>query len=203
MGHIEASNRLGGEFDFGQLGPARSHDLIERPLPRVRVGGAEHVDQVFAGHEQGSLLRRPLEGGAHTQIDRECAVKEASLKLLYCVHCGDVVRLFPEKRYCLCGRSWGNFLEDNSTTIQSYPSVSLGLANTDFQLALNAFVENPNYFSPVLAIRAWINPLSESDVTFAAGETTSEDDEGYDSETPASHEEQAEDTPGEQEARTI
>lgn len=97
------------------------------------------------------------------------------MKLLYCVHCGDVVRLFPEKRFCKCGKSWGNYLEDNSTTVQTYPSLSLGLANPDFQQALNAYVENPNYFSPVLAIRAWINPLSESDVTFVAGEAVEDE----------------------------
>ena len=121
------------------------------------------------------------------------AVEEVGLKLLYCVHCGDVVRLFPEKRFCKCGKSWGNYLEDNSTTVQTYPSLSLGLANPDFQQALNAFVENPNSFSPVLAIRAWINPLSESDVTFVAGEPVAEGDEAK-----TGDEEQAEETSGEQ-----
>ncbi|HEV8193980.1 MAG TPA: hypothetical protein VGP82_21230, partial [Ktedonobacterales bacterium] len=59
---------------------------------------------------------------------------------------------------------WGNYLDDHSTTVQTYPSLSLGLANPDFQQALNAFVQNPNSFSPVLAFRAWVNPLAESDV---------------------------------------
>jgi len=88
------------------------------------------------------------------------------LKLLYCGHCGDVIRLFPEKRYCRCGKSWGQYLEDNATTVQTYPSLSLGIANPDFQLALKTFVENSNYFSPVMVIRCWVNPTSEPDVRF-------------------------------------
>jgi len=108
------------------------------------------------------------------------------------------VSLLPEKRFCKCGKSWGNYLEDNSTTVQTYPSLSLGLANPDFQQALNAFVENPNYFSPVLAIRAWVNPLSESDVTFVAGEPVANDNDGEDRETLTSSEGQTEETNGEQ-----
>ncbi|GCE16977.1 hypothetical protein [Dictyobacter kobayashii] len=46
------------------------------------------------------------------------------------------------------------------------PSLSLGLSNPDFQLALDTFVEKPTHFSPVLAIRSWINPISEPDVKF-------------------------------------
>jgi hypothetical protein len=104
------------------------------------------------------------------------------MKLLYCGHCGDVVRLFPEKRYCKCGKSWGHYLEDNATTVQTYPGLSLGIANPDFDLAVKTFVENPNYFSPALAIRCWVNPLSESDVKFVSDEreeeTEEQDEEG-------------------------
>jgi len=96
--------------------------------------------------------------------------KENSLKLLYCGHCGDIVRLFSEKRTCLCGKSWGYYEEDNATTVQTYPGLSLGIANPDFETALNTFVENPRYFSPALAIRCWVNPISEADVKFVPGE---------------------------------
>ncbi len=84
------------------------------------------------------------------------------------------MRLYPEKRYCRCGKSWGHYLEDRATTVQTYPSLSLGIANQDFELALKTFVENPGYFSPVLAIRSWINPLSEPDVKFISEEETGE-----------------------------
>jgi hypothetical protein len=123
-----------------------------------------------------------LQGSCSHWRKRPHTVEEATLKLLYCVHCGDVVRLFPEKRYCQCGKSWGNYLEDNSTTVQTYPSLSLGLANPDLQQALNAFVKNPNRFSPELSIRAWINALSEPDVTFAPGEAAADEDEAKESE---------------------
>lgn len=88
------------------------------------------------------------------------------MKLLYCAHCGDVVRLFPEKRSCLCGKSWGYYEEDNATTVQTYPSLSLGVANPDFRSAMEFFSKDPNYFSPALSIRCWVNPLSEPDVKF-------------------------------------
>lgn len=96
------------------------------------------------------------------------------LKLLYCGHCGDIVRLYPEKRHCRCGKSWGHYLEDGATTVQTYPSLSLGIANQDFELALKTFVENPGYFSPVLAVRSWINPLSEPDVKYISDEEIDE-----------------------------
>jgi hypothetical protein len=108
------------------------------------------------------------------------------LKLLYCGHCGDVVRLFPEKRSCRCGKSWGHYLEDGATTVQTYPGLSLGISNPDFEQALNAFVENPKYFSPILAMRCWINPLSEPDVKFIAGEEIDEKDAESDPTPPTS-----------------
>lgn len=99
------------------------------------------------------------------------------MKLLYCAHCGDIVRLFPEKRYCRCGKSWGHYLEDNATTVQTWPGLSLGIANQDFSQAIEAFSNNSRYFSPILAMRCWINPLSESDVKFVAGEKVERDEE--------------------------
>jgi hypothetical protein len=87
------------------------------------------------------------------------------------------VRLYSEKRYCKCGKSWGHYLEDNATTIQTYPGLSLGISNPDFKFALETLLEAPNYFSPALAIRCWINPLSEPDVKFVAGEDADEEDE--------------------------
>lgn len=88
------------------------------------------------------------------------------MKLLYCVHCGDIVRLFPEKRTCLCGKTWGYYLEDNATTEHNYPSLSIGIATPDFQQAAEAFFANPAYFSPIFAMRCWLNPVSERDVKF-------------------------------------
>jgi hypothetical protein len=91
------------------------------------------------------------------------------VKLLYCVHCHDIVRLFPEKRFCKCGKSWGNYLEDRMTTVQTYPSLSLGIANPDFTAAEAAWGRDPNSWSPGIMMRCWVNPASEADVKFVVG----------------------------------
>jgi hypothetical protein len=91
------------------------------------------------------------------------------MKLMYCAHCRDIVRLFRDKRACRCGRSWGHYLDDDSTTVQTWPGLSLGIANPDFVQAEQTFGEDPDTFSPLLSMRCWINPASEPDVKFVAG----------------------------------
>ncbi len=88
------------------------------------------------------------------------------MKLLFCLHCQDIIRLTLERRYCQCGKSWGQYTEDHSTTIQTPESISIGLANQDLQLALETFFADREYFSPALSLRAWINPDSEPDVLY-------------------------------------
>jgi len=100
--------------------------------------------------------------------------RSSPVKLLYCAHCGDIVRLFPEKRFCLCGRSWGHYLDDGATTVQTWPGLSLGIANPDFAGAEDAFSEDVTRFSPLLAMRCWINPVSEPDVRFVLTEDADE-----------------------------
>jgi len=89
------------------------------------------------------------------------------MKLLLCLECGDVVRLFPERRTCKCGTSWGMYEADNSTTVQTTNSVSLGIANPDFRQAIDAYLKDLDRFSPVLTMRCWSNPVAEPDVRFA------------------------------------
>ena len=74
--------------------------------------------------------------------------------------------MFPEQRTCKCGRSWGQYLPDNSTTAQTEFTLSLGIANQDFSAAVKTFMQNQHHFSPALSLRAWINPNSEPDVTY-------------------------------------
>ena len=88
------------------------------------------------------------------------------MKLLFCGFCQGIISLASEKKYCPCGKSWGHYLEDNYTTVQTTNTLSLGLANPDFHAAVNAFNRDAERFSPELAIRMWINPLSEKDVTY-------------------------------------
>jgi hypothetical protein len=99
------------------------------------------------------------------------------VKLLYCPHCTDIVRLFPERRECKCGKSWGHYLPDGSTTVQTWPSLSIGMANPDFRGAEQAFAASPEVFSPLLAMRCWINPLSEPDVKLVQGVPIGAEDE--------------------------
>ncbi|GAA2357901.1 hypothetical protein [Dactylosporangium salmoneum] len=107
------------------------------------------------------------------------------MKLLYCAHCGDIVRLFPEKRSCLCGKSWGHYLEDGATTVQTWPGLSLGIANPDFTQAQAAFGDDVTRFSPLLAMRCWINPVSEPDVKFVIGVPLQDSGEDGDADGPA------------------
>ncbi len=89
------------------------------------------------------------------------------MKLLFCMECGDVVRLFPEQRSCKCGKSWGMYEDDNATTVQTTHSISLGIHNQDFHQAVDAYLRDPGHFSPMLTMRTWINPVTEPDVRFA------------------------------------
>jgi hypothetical protein len=95
------------------------------------------------------------------------------MKLMYCAHCGDILRLFQEKRFCKCGKTWGHYV-DNATTVQTWPGLSIGIANPDFGQAQVAFTDDPERFSPLLAMRCWINPGSEPDVKFVLGELPEE-----------------------------
>ncbi len=90
------------------------------------------------------------------------------MKLLFCGHCQDIVKLFPERRACKCGRSWGQYLPDNSTTVQTSSTLSIGMAGPDFNHAVSTFMQDQNYFSPAFSIRAWLNPHSEPDVTYVS-----------------------------------
>lgn len=88
------------------------------------------------------------------------------MKLLICMECGDIIRLFSEKRHCKCGRSWGHYLDDQITAVQTSNAYSLGIANPDLRKALEVFAANPDDFSPMLSVRAWINPVSGPEIRY-------------------------------------
>jgi hypothetical protein len=92
------------------------------------------------------------------------------MKLLFCLECQDIVRLSPERRTCRCGRAWGQYLEDNRTTVQTRNSLSLAIAGPDFDRAIKALIANSQSFSPYLFLRAWFNPTSEEDVRYVEPE---------------------------------
>ena len=53
----------------------------------------------------------------------------------------------------------------------------MGIANPDFQTAVETFIENREGFSPLLMMRVWFNPITEPDVRYIeeATETESND----------------------------
>lgn len=98
------------------------------------------------------------------------------MKLLFCYHCQDIVRLFPERRSCKCGRSSGQYAEDKSTTIQTSESLSVGIANQDFLHAVEVLMQDRKRFSPLLSFRGWLNPDSETNIVYE--ETADAEPEG-------------------------
>jgi hypothetical protein len=92
------------------------------------------------------------------------------MKLLFCLECQDIVRLSPEKRHCLCGRSWGQYLDDHGTTVQTRNSLSLALHGTDFDRGIRGLMDNAKQFTPYLFVRGWFNPTSEEDVRYVEPE---------------------------------
>ena len=53
------------------------------------------------------------------------------MKLILCPKCSDIVRLQNEKRYCMCKKSWGNYIDDLNAVIGG-ESVPLGIDNFSF-----------------------------------------------------------------------
>lgn len=96
------------------------------------------------------------------------------MKLLFCLECQDIVRLSPERRACRCGKAWGQYLEDQRTTVQTRNSLSLALNGQDFDRGIRALIDSPQEWSPYLFIRAWFNPASEEDVKYVASEPPTE-----------------------------
>jgi len=92
------------------------------------------------------------------------------MKLLLCLACGDVIKLHPTPRSCLCGAASGRYLDDLSTVEQTEGSISIALHNHDLRAAVEAFEDSPDAWHPLMVLRAYVNPRSETDVRFVAGE---------------------------------
>ena len=61
------------------------------------------------------------------------------MKLIYCPHCGDVLRLYYSERSCRCGKSGGYYKDRLNATITG-DAIPLGFDNYDFARAL---IEQP------------------------------------------------------------
>jgi len=58
------------------------------------------------------------------------------MKLIYCTHCRDIVKLTLERRSCSCGRSSGMYYEDGLHANIIGDAVPLGITNESFLSAL-------------------------------------------------------------------
>lgn len=87
------------------------------------------------------------------------------MKLLLCLECGDVVRMRPESRTCVCGKSSGRYVDDEVVE-QTAGSVSLALHNHDLRAALDALIQQPDSWHPLMVLRAYVNPQCEPDVRY-------------------------------------
>ena len=57
------------------------------------------------------------------------------MKLIYCPHCGDVLRLYYVARSCRRGKS-GGYYRDRLNAVISGAAIPFGFANEDFAAAL-------------------------------------------------------------------
>jgi hypothetical protein len=69
------------------------------------------------------------------------------MKLMFCAHCSDIVKLLAEVRTCACGNGSGRYLEDGDTTVHAAKSLSIGLASPDFATAVQTLVDEPEPFA--------------------------------------------------------
>lgn len=88
------------------------------------------------------------------------------MKLMVCRSCGDVVLLRMEQRNCWCGTSSGRYLDDRATVEQSAGTLSIALDNQGLRDAVATFDAQPQGWHPLMMFRAFLNPLSESDVRY-------------------------------------
>lgn len=72
------------------------------------------------------------------------------MKLIFCLECHDVVRLFHEDRACRCGGSGGRYTDTLNAEIWG-TCVPLGFENRAFAVALQKRPEGPGKGSRFLA----------------------------------------------------
>lgn len=83
----------------------------------------------FIGSPGQRLAREGLHAGSPLQ--------PTIMKLLYCRHCGDVFGLREQLRRCVCGQSWGQYLDRLNAEYGGEHAVMLGISNPMFHSALH------------------------------------------------------------------
>lgn len=59
------------------------------------------------------------------------------MKLLFCPHCQDVLKLRFEQRTCECGKSWGHYVDEKQAVIGG-AAIPLGIGNRSLVDALES-----------------------------------------------------------------
>ena len=58
------------------------------------------------------------------------------MKLIFCPHCEDVVKLKREKTFCACKKCWGQYKEDGLHASINKEAIPLGFSNPTLAEAL-------------------------------------------------------------------
>lgn len=64
------------------------------------------------------------------------------MKLIFCPHCHDIVRLTNSRKSCECGRSYGKYEPDGLNATINDVAIPLGFANDSFVEALRTRPKN-------------------------------------------------------------
>jgi hypothetical protein len=76
------------------------------------------------------------------------------VKLLVCTKCSDIFALVSEKRYCLCKKSWGQYVGELDATVGGEGAVPIAFHNDSFIEALR----NRPEAGRGAEFKAWIIP---------------------------------------------
>lgn len=58
------------------------------------------------------------------------------MKLIFCPHCQDIVKLRRQRTVCQCSKSWGRYIS-GLHAVYSGKAIPLGIANISLVLAIN------------------------------------------------------------------
>ena len=78
------------------------------------------------------------------------------MKLIFCKHCSDTVKLDKTKRYCKCGKCYGWYEEDGLHAHVNGTSVVLGIDNRQLAQAIKYRFEENGYTREFLGFDAFI-----------------------------------------------
>lgn len=87
--------------------------------------------------QNGSRLGCGCIASSTTRRSKKASSAPDKMKLLFCPHCQDVLKLRFERRTCECGKSWGHYENDEDARIGG-AAIPLGIGNRSLVDALEA-----------------------------------------------------------------